>query len=237
VTAQQAGRDYKDPGDTWIWKAMIDLGAGTEHQDLDIQWCPTAFFDPKDPAIAGLSERPPVYYAITTSWMRDSTLALYWGTGSPYERTTSDPGYFFAVKDPTPGSCSAAVGIECDGEMGLYELGAGEGLTADPLVWGGIVFFSTYQPNTSDMCQLGTGRVYGLWYEDCSPALGDIDGDGVVDASTEVEGYPSQVAITDQGTVFVGTSDTSGADAGIVAIGLSGNSLMGTQTIGWMEVF
>ncbi len=237
VDSQTSGRDYKDPGDTWIWKAMIDLGAGTAEEDLDIQWCPYEFFDPKDSAVTGLSERPPVYYAITTSWMYDGTLGLYWGTGSPYERYTTDPGYFFAVKDPTPSICSQAEGIDCDGEVGLFELGAGEGLTADPLVYAGIVFFSTYQPNTSDMCELGTGRVYGISYEDCSPALGDLDGDGVDDYSTEVDGYPSQVAISDQGTVFIGTSAYDESTAGIVSLSLGVDALQGTQTISWMEIF
>jgi hypothetical protein len=237
VDSQVSGRDYKDPGDTWIWKAMIDLGEGTAEEDLDIQWCPYEFFDPKDASVTGLSSRPPVYYAITTSWMYDGSLGLYWGTGSPYERYTSDPGYFFAVKDPTPGSCGQAEGIECDGELGLFELGAGEGLTADPIVYAGIVFFSTYQPNTSDMCQTGTGRVYGISYEDCSPALGDIDGDGVDDYSAEVDGYPSQVAISDQGTVFVGTSSLNEDGSGIITLSLNTDPLQGTQTISWMEIF
>jgi hypothetical protein len=237
VDTQRSGIDYKDPGDTWIWKAMIDLGDGTAEEDLDIQWCPYEFFDPKDATITGLSERPPVYYAITTSWMYDGSLGLYWGTGSPYERYTTDPGYFFAVKDPSPLTCGAAVGIECDGETGLFELGAGEGLTADPIVYAGIVFFSTYQPNTSDMCQMGTGRVYGISYEDCSPALGDIDGDGIDDYSTEVDGYPSQVAISDQGTVFIGTSAIDDSTAGIITLSLATDPLQGTQTISWMEIF
>jgi hypothetical protein len=241
VDSQTAGRDYKDPGDTWIWKAMIDLGNGTStgtHENAyDIQWCPTEFFDPMSASVTGLSARPPVYYAITTSWMYDGSLGLYWGTGSPYERYTSDPGYFFAVKDPTPGACSAAVGIDCAGEVGLFELGEGEGLTADPIVYAGIVFFSTYQPNTDDMCQMGTGRVYGISYADCSPALGDIDGDGIDDASTEVEGYPSQVAISDQGTVFIGTSAYDDETGGIVTLSLSTDPLQGTQTVSWMEIF
>jgi len=237
VDSQVSGRDYTDPGDTWIWKAMIDLGNGTDEEDLDIQWCPYEFFDPKDAAVTGLSERPPVYYAITTSWMYDGSLGLYWGTGSPYERYTTDPGYFFAVKDLTPGVCSSAVGIDCDGEVGLFELGAGEGLTADPLVYAGIVFFSTYQPNTSDMCETGTGRVYGISYEDCSPALGDIDGDGIDDYSTEVDGYPSQVAISDQGTVFIGKSTYDDETGGVVTLSLGTDPLQGTQTVSWMEIF
>ena len=237
VDSQESGRDYKDPGDTWIWKALIDLGGGDADEDYNIQWCPYEFFDPKDAAVTGLSERPPVYYAITTSWMYDGSLGLYWGTGSPYERYTTDPGYFFAVKDPTPSVCSAAVGIDCDGEVGLFELGAGEGLTADPIIYAGIVFFSTYQPNTSDMCEMGTGRVYGISYEDCSPAMGDIDGDGIDDYSTEVDGYPSQVAISDQGTVFIGTSAYDDETAGIVTLTLGADPLMGTQTISWMEIF
>jgi len=233
VDDQESGRDYVEPGDTWIWKALIDLGAGTANEDYDIQWCSTEFYDMDE----SVGDRPVVYYAITTSWMSDGSLALYWGTGSPYERYTTDNGYFFAVKDQNPSICSSGTGIECDGEDGLFELGSGEGLTADPIVYAGVVYFTTYQPNTSDMCQLGTGRLYGIWYDDCSPALGDLDGDGDDDYSTEVDGYPSQVAISETGTVFVGTSDASGDGAGIVAITPTSDPMMGTQTISWMEIF
>ncbi|MFH1467277.1 MAG: hypothetical protein ABIO70_23035 [Pseudomonadota bacterium] len=231
--------DYKDPGDTWIWKARIDIGDGTAGLDVDIDWCSSAFFD-MDSVLGTLPgvtrTRPPVYYAITTSWMRDGTLGLYWGTGSPYERYTGDNGYFFAVKDETPLLCSEATGITCDGLPGYMELDAGEGLTADPIVWSGVVFFSTYTPNSTDRCSAGQGRVYGLWYEDCSPAV-DWDGDGTEESSTEVDGYPSQVAISDEGTIFIGTSDYDQYDQGIMQVSLSSDPLMLTQTMSWMEVF
>jgi hypothetical protein len=235
---QTSGVDYKDPGDTWIWKALIDIGDGTAGMDIDIDWCPTAFFDP-DTILSSLGTsrtRPPVYYAITSSWMHDGSLALYWGTGSPYERYTGENGYFFAVKDEAPLLCSTAVGITCEGQTGYLELDAGEGLTADPIVWSGVVFFSTYTPNSTDRCAAGIGRVYGLSYEDCSPAV-DWDGDGTKESSTEVEGYPSQVAISDQGTIFVGTSAYDEYDQGIMQVALSSDPMLLTQTLSWMEVF
>ena len=118
----------KDPGSTWMYKACID----TEDPD-DLTW--VEFFDPKDDG--ELDTRPEVYYAATTSWHSDGQLGVYWGTGTPYDRDySSSPGYFFAVKDSNPKSCTSfdVNPITNCGDNGVYELDSGEGLTADPIV-------------------------------------------------------------------------------------------------------
>jgi hypothetical protein len=117
----------KDPGATWMYKACID----TEDPD-DLTW--VEFFDPKDDG--DLDVRPEVYYSATTSWHSDGKLGVYWGTGTPYDRdSSSQPGYFFAVKDSNPKSCTSfSVNPITDcGDNGIYELEGGEGLTSDPM--------------------------------------------------------------------------------------------------------
>ena len=67
------------------------------------------------------------------------------------------------MKDSNPGSCSSFTvsAISGCGTNGVYSLGIDEGLTVDPIVYAGVVYFPTYQPKT-DRCDGGTGRMYGL---------------------------------------------------------------------------
>ena len=221
--------DASDPGSTWLYKACIRTDAPGE---LDF----VEFFDPI--ADGGLSARPEVYYAATTAWHRDGSLGVYWGTGTPYSRIGLEAGYFFAVKDTAPSSCTDD-GMEpltdC-GAAGVLPLDAGEGLTADPVVYAGTVFFSTWVPE-ADRCDGGTGRLYGISYTDCTPML-DTNGDGVTTAADdraveEADSYISGVAISDKGTLFYGTSN----DTEVSTLSISNDPYLGTATMAWMEVF
>ena len=75
------------------------------------------------------------------------------------------------------------------GANGVYKLRPSEGLTGDPVVYAGVVYFPTWTPE-ADRCDGGTGRLYGLRFDDCSSGL-DTDGDGDADeddgVSTDVE--------------------------------------------------
>ncbi len=225
--------DTADPGSTWMYKACIDnSGPG------DMTWI--EFYDPV--ADGGLATRPEVFYAATTSWTTDGSLAVFWGTGTPYDRSTSSGnGYFFSVKDTAPGDCSndnMVVNDDC-GAGGVVTLDAGEGLTSDPIIYAGTVYFSTWV-SAADKCDGGTGRLYGLDYSDCTTGI-DSNSDGTVDTTDEPyiekEGaYMSGVAVSDKGTLFYGTSAFDESGAGIGALTTTNNSL-GTATLGWMEVF
>jgi hypothetical protein len=225
----------KDPGSTWMYKACID----TDDPD-DLTW--VEFFDPLDDG--GLSRRPEVYYAATTSWHSDGQLGVYWGTGTPYDRDySSSPGYFFAVKDSNPKSCTAfdVNPITNCGDDGVYELDAGEGLTADPIVYAGVVYFTTWVPN-EDRCEGGTGRLYGLNFEDCSEGL-DTDGSDEVDSSDadyieHEDEYLSGVTVTEQGSLVYGTSNPAAdGSEGIVTRDVAEDPFMGTAAMAWLEVF
>jgi hypothetical protein len=121
----------------------------------------------------------------------------------------------------------------------VVTLDAGEGLTSDPIIYAGTVYFSTWV-SAADKCDGGTGRLYGLDYSDCTTGI-DSNSDGTVDTTDEPyiekEGaYMSGVAVSDKGTLFYGTSAFDESGAGIGALTTTNNSL-GTATLGWMEVF
>jgi hypothetical protein len=228
--------DAESPGSSWMFKAILN----TRDPD-DLEWC--EFYDPLagTDGTNGVGARPEVYYAATTSWLEDGSLGVYWGSGTPYERDGTATGYFFAMQDVDPLSCtSRAQPIPCNGNDGFYPLEGGEGLTADPIVYAGVVYFSTYTPNP-DRCEMGTGRVYGIRFDDCTPGL-DTDGDGEATTSdtpyVEQEGYVSGVAVTSFGTVLYGSA--TGPDDGgsaVEVIRSATDPFLGTAAIAWLEIF
>ncbi len=217
--------DVADPGFTWMYKAIIDTADPDEPT-----WC--EFYDPYDT----IGVRPEVYYAATTSWHPDGSLGVYWGTGTPYDRDSTDYGYFFAVKDESPLSCSGYTAISDCGADGAFKLNAGEGMTGNPIIYAGTVFFSTYTP-ASDRCTEGTGRIYGLAFDDCDGNV-DTDGDGIGDADyVEVDGYPSSIAVGKHG-IYYGTSDRdSSALQTVGELNSVADPFMDTLTMGFREVF
>lgn len=228
--------DIQSPGSTWMYKACLDDG-----DPGDPTWI--EFFDPKTDG--SLSTRPEVYYAATTSWLRDGSLGVYWGTGTPYSRSqTSGAGYFFAMKDTAPGSCASDTMQPLDdcGSGGVITMGAGEGLTSDPIVYAGVVYYTTWIP-AADRCDGGTGRIYGIDFEDCTNGI-DTTGDGAVTAADanfiEAEdAYVSGLTVTDKGTLFYGTSNaaTDGSQSPVGTISPANDAFLGTSTLAWMEIF
>ncbi len=229
---QVPGSSHPDTGTSWMWKALIDPAAPDE-----IVWCPTAFFDPR--TVVPDDRRPEVYYAATASWLTDGTLGLYWGSGTPYDRDSDEVGYVFAVRDPTPAVCSVGEPILCNGVDGYFTLDPGEGLTADPIVYAGVVYFSTFVPDV-DRCELGKGRLYGLRYDDCSQGL-DTTGDGTAGPGdafyTSAGVFPSRPVVTDQGSILVGGLDIAGSDVDITRIDGATDPFLGTTTLTWMEIY
>lgn len=228
--------DPEDPGSSWIFKAILNESAPD-----DLTWC--EFYDPLTGTDGsnGVGARPEVFYAATTSWLGDGDLGIYWGTGTPFDRDSSGNGYFFAMYDTDPLSCTTAQPIPCNGEDGWYQLDAGEGLAAEPIVYAGVVYFTTYTPN-ADRCEVGSGKLYGLRFDDCSPGI-DTDGDGEATSSDSAaldlgEGFPS-AAVPSGPTILVGSSsdDRNGTgDLGTV-IDVATDPFRGTAAIAWLEIY
>ncbi|MDP2306852.1 MAG: PilC/PilY family type IV pilus protein [Pseudomonadota bacterium] len=228
--------DPEDPGSSWMYKAILSTT-----QPDDLTWC--EFYDPFEgtDGTNGIGARPEVYYAATTAWLTDGSLGIYWGTGTPFDRDTSNTGYFFAMYDEEPRSCtSKAQPLPCNGNDGYYPLDSGEGLTSDPLVYAGVVYFTTYMPD-ADRCELGNGRVYGLQFDDCAPGI-DTDGsDGVTPSDSpyvETPGYVSGVSAGD-GTIYYGSANptTDGSSAAAETIRAATDPFLGTTAIAWMEIY
>ena len=94
-----------------------------------------------------------------------------------------------------------------------------------------------------DRCEGGTGRLYGIDFEDCSEGL-DTNGDDDVDSSDKDyvefdDEYLSSVTVTEQGTLLVGTSspDTDYGDQIVTAIDVEDDPFLGTAAMAWLEVF
>jgi hypothetical protein len=228
--------DPEDPGSSWMYKAILN-----ETNPDDLEWC--KFYDPMTgtDGTNGVGVRPEVYYAATTSWLPDGELGIYWGTGTPFSRDGSDTGYFFAMYDRDPLNCSStAQPIPCMGNDGYYPLDAGEGMTSDPVVYAGVVYFTTYTPD-ADRCELGVGRVYGLAFDTCGPGM-DTDGtDGVTPSDSpyvETEGYVSGITVGD-GTIYYGSSNPTvdGSGAAVDTIRAATDPFLGTSAIAWMEIY
>lgn len=236
-----------DQNHTWIMKGIL-----SSEEPGEIEWC--TFYDPKD-GVAGhpgpldsSTDRPEVYYAITTAWLSDGGgdghLGVYWGTGSPFDRSTSEPGYFFAFRDTDPMHCTepeplgCGTGDEIDRD-GWMTLDASEGLSADPIVFAGIVYFETYTPN-SDACELGEGKIYAIDYQTCEGGW-DTDDDGVPDSTSvsagPTSGYVSNLAVSDQGTLFYAATPDDSYTPNITMLTPMQDGFMGTAAVQWMEMY
>jgi type IV pilus assembly protein PilY1 len=101
----------------------------------------------------------------------------------------------------------------------------GERVTSSPLVAGGIVFFTTFEPDIEDPCKAGgIARLYTVKYDTgCppdSPVL-DVNGDGVVDDGDKIggavprsivlgHGLPSDIIFNPaDNQIIIQTSDTT----------------------------
>jgi type IV pilus assembly protein PilY1 len=164
-------------------------------------------------------------------------LFVYFGTGKYFtmdDRVDTTTQSFYAVKDngapvargnltdQTSGCGSAG---ESQGWYIDFVENSGERVTASPLVAGGIVFFTTFEPDIKDPCKAGgIARLYAVQYDTgCppeSPVL-DVNGDGVVDEGDKIggavprsiiigHGLPSDIIFNPaDNQIIIQTSDTT----------------------------
>jgi type IV pilus assembly protein PilY1 len=131
----------------------------------------------------------PIFQTAAVAVDNQQNTWVYWGTGnhmSPKDTTTSDT--IFAVKDDdrtttytigglknvTSSGASYGTGDTTDGYY-INLQGTGEKMLADPTVFGGVVYFTTYTPPTGggDLCaQSGTSSLYALNYTSGNGAFG-----------------------------------------------------------------
>ena len=132
----------------------------------------------------------PIYTSAAVAKDNSGNLWVYWGTGDKTDPTNpSAQEKFIGLKDnnrSTTYTISNLQNITTEGgeynestKYGYYInlAGQGEKMLADPTVFGGLVYFTTFTPPTgNDPCeQGGTASLYGLNYKNGAGALPTTD--------------------------------------------------------------
>jgi hypothetical protein len=133
-----------------------------------------------------LSGNRPIYTSATVAKDSSSNVWIYWGTGDKTDPTNpSAQEKFFALKDNDRTSTrtisdleniTSTTAIYSDSTKYGYFInmaGQGEKILAEPTVFGGVVYFTTFTPAVgNDPCsQGGTGKLYGINYTTGAGAL------------------------------------------------------------------
>jgi Tfp pilus tip-associated adhesin PilY1 len=128
----------------------------------------------------------PIYTSAAVTVDPDLNLWIYWGTGDKTDPTsTSVQEKFFGLKDTDRTSTrtisdmqnitSAGGEYNDSSKYGFYLnlAGQGEKMLAEPTVFGGLVYFTTFTPSVgTDPCSLGgTASLYGIKYTTGAGAL------------------------------------------------------------------
>ncbi len=133
----------------------------------------------------GSSGNRPIYTSAAVAKDDSANLWIYWGTGDKTDPTSpSAQEKFFALKDTDRTSTRTISDLENitsansysdNSKYGYYIniAGQGEKILAEPTVFGGVVYFTTFTPAVgNDPCsQGGTAKLYGLNYTTGAGAL------------------------------------------------------------------
>lgn len=125
----------------------------------------------------------PIYTSATEVKDRDGNVWVYWGTGDKMDPTNATAsGKIFAVKDDRTTTrtidslqdISSLAGVTDTSLSGYYiSLAAGEKVLANPTVFSGVLYVTTFTPSSStNPCdQGGAAKLYGLSYTTGAGAL------------------------------------------------------------------
>ncbi len=141
---------------------------------------------------ASTGEIRPIFTTPTVSKDKQYNIWVFWGTGDKTDPTAPNAQEkFYALKDNTRSGTykindleNITTGTYSDSpsKKGWYinMNGQGEKMLAEPTVFGGVLYFSTYTPPTGgDPCaQAGTATLYGVNYVTGGAALRALDDSG-----------------------------------------------------------
>ena len=148
-----------------IWRISgckaSNLDASTNAACQLENWSINKFYEP--------STNQPVFINPSVAWNSRGNLMVFWGSGdrtNPQARNSQD--YFYGIQD-----VNSALTYTNDTKPAgswIYRLRAGEKVLANPVVFGGVVYFTTYLPPASaDLCaKAGNAYLYRLNYLDGS---------------------------------------------------------------------
>jgi Tfp pilus tip-associated adhesin PilY1 len=165
-----------------------------------------------------------IYYPPSLFYTQSGDLNVFYGSGSPYNVYDAVTGGLYAFKDPSPYGCAAGVPASCTTNSSLFSgstfyqfSGTGEKIVGAPTTRFGRMFFATHIPG-SDLCTLGSSRLYGLNVDNCEGGLFDDTADSynvVNNLYTEVTGLISEPVFAN-GQLYALNIDSGGLDANSV---------------------
>lgn len=136
-------------------------------------WSADLWFDAIDTAFVSSpvqTERRPITIDPTLALNGERNLILYYGTG-PIDDMDYHPGvqeYFYAVEETRDATDPTILNPKGELVDVKDDFGPSERLYNKPLIIGGNVYFSTFQPDTN-ACGSGNSKVYTFDYEDFNP--------------------------------------------------------------------
>ena len=203
-------------GDTGgnVWRFKFCLGSNTS-----CTWSGARFFN-------GDSLVRPIYTAPAVTKDTNGNLWVYFGTGDITDPTsTSYKDYFFAVKDTDRSSIRSLSNLDnissttystSSSNAGWYFKlnGTGEKILADPTLYSGIVYFTTFVPSSDSYCSAGESYLYAVDYitgaAEYTSGTTTLSGGRAIDIGS---GVASTVTVSVYGGktyLYVSTSECSG---------------------------
>lgn len=197
---------YIGDTDSSMWRFKLCLAAdGTSCTTSN--WTGTLFFDSTNAPIR------PIFTAATVAKDGYGNVWVYWGTGDKIDPTAPNAQeQLYALIDDDRTSTydiNDMLNIGSTGEFDyatdypdkhgwrILMTGQGEKILAEPTVFGGVVYFTTYTPPSgNDPCALGgTATLYGLGYTTGAAAI-DTGGTDPVRSTSIGTGIPSAPVIS-----------------------------------------
>lgn len=166
----------------------------------------------------------PVYTSVSVAKDTVGNIWVYWGTGD--KQCPADPNaqeHFYALKDNDGFTTYEISDIQNLGANQTYDgvkngwrilmTGQGEKILAEPTVFGGTVYFTTYTPagGNNPCIQGGTARLYGLNYVTGKGAL--TGGERSMDLGTGIPTAPIISLGPEGASMYVTVSGGSGIDS------------------------
>jgi type IV pilus assembly protein PilY1 len=185
----------------WRFKLCTATDLATNPSCGTGSWTGTMFYDSSASVIR------PIMAGATVAKDTNNNTWVYWGTGDKLDPTAPNAQEkLFALKDTDRTSTynlndmqNITTGTYSGTDQGWYInlVGGGEKMLAEPTVFGGVVYFTTYEPPSgSDPCaQGGTARLYGVDYVTGAGAI-DNGGTSDVRSITIGTGIPSAPVVS-----------------------------------------
>ncbi len=139
----------------------------------------------------------PIYTTPTATWDVNKNFWIHWGTGDKSDPTTANANEkIFGLRDNDRSSTYTISNLDNitsttyninSSQQGWYVSLNGEKVLADPTVYGGVLYFTTYaDPVSNNVCdQSGSAYLYGINY---------ITGAGALSSGARKQGIGSGIA-------------------------------------------